>query len=165
MRETASLGEMLDEILARVERGVRAVRSAVIVNGSVMRARGLRSTRSRNGASRRRRSIIEATSARPSDRVFPIRTAAGAELGRRGADRLSAGRPAARRLGSQPRRAEGARRRFPRPIARAVRTVIKREAREAQVAGLIADNCAPDRRARGDAAARGRRRKRPRGTG
>ena len=41
MRETASLGEMLDEILARVDRGVRAVRSAAIVNGCVLRARGL----------------------------------------------------------------------------------------------------------------------------
>ena len=41
MRETASLGEMLDEILARADRGVRAVRSAMIVNGCVLRARGL----------------------------------------------------------------------------------------------------------------------------
>ena len=40
MRETASLGEMLDEILARVDRGVRAVRSSAIVNGCVLRARG-----------------------------------------------------------------------------------------------------------------------------
>ena len=42
MRETASLGEMLDEILARVDRGVRAVRSSAIVNGCVLRARGFR---------------------------------------------------------------------------------------------------------------------------
>jgi hypothetical protein len=41
MRETASLGEMLEEILARVDRGVRAVRSAAIVNGCVLRSRGL----------------------------------------------------------------------------------------------------------------------------
>jgi hypothetical protein len=39
MRETASLVEMIDEVLARVERGVRAVRGAAIVNGEVFRAR------------------------------------------------------------------------------------------------------------------------------
>src|SRR4029079_17293814 len=38
MRETASLGEMLEEILARIELGVRAVRSAAIVGGRVVKA-------------------------------------------------------------------------------------------------------------------------------
>jgi len=50
MRETASLGEMLEEILARVDRGVRAVRSSAIVNGCVMRARGLSSAQPKQGA-------------------------------------------------------------------------------------------------------------------
>ena len=73
MRETASLGEMLDEILARVDRGVRAVRSAAIVNGCVLRARGLsidevEAWRSTTFAQDYKSDICE-----PSDKLFPIR--------------------------------------------------------------------------------------------
>ena len=39
MRETASLTEMLDDILLRIERGVRSIRGAAIVGGKVMRTR------------------------------------------------------------------------------------------------------------------------------
>ena len=41
MRETASLQKMVDEILAQVDLGVRSVRSAMIVNGQILRARGI----------------------------------------------------------------------------------------------------------------------------
>ena len=73
MRETASLGEMLDEILARVDRGVRAVRSAAIVNGCVLRARGLsidevEAWRTSAFAQDYKRDMCE-----PSDKLFPIR--------------------------------------------------------------------------------------------
>ena len=101
-------------------------------------ARRLASTRSRNGASRRRRRIIEATSARPSDRLFPIRVPLvpssdeEAPIGYL----LVGPRPD----GSIPSRDEQkALAGVSEPIARAIRTVIKREAREAQVAELIAE--------------------------
>src|SRR5207253_11338891 len=61
MRETASLGEMLDEILARVDRGVRAVRSAMIVNGCVLRARGQSIHEVGAGGPRSSRRTIRAT--------------------------------------------------------------------------------------------------------
>jgi hypothetical protein len=40
LRETAGMGELLDEVLARVEAGTRAVRSAVVVEGETVAARG-----------------------------------------------------------------------------------------------------------------------------
>ena len=129
MRETASLGEMLDEILARVDRGVRAIRSAAIVNGCVMRARGLsidevEAWRSTTFAQDYKSDICE-----PSRQAVSDPRSADPQLRRGRADRLSAGRSATGRLDPQPRRAEGARE-VREAIARAIRTVIKREARE-----------------------------------
>lgn len=40
LRETASLGELLDEVLARVEAGTRAVRSRITIDGKTMASRG-----------------------------------------------------------------------------------------------------------------------------
>jgi len=40
LRETAGMPELLDEVLARVEAGTRAVRSAVMIDGSTTAARG-----------------------------------------------------------------------------------------------------------------------------
>ena len=73
MRETASLGEMLDEILARVDRGVRAVRSAAIVNGCVLRARGPGGRRGRRVAHGRFAQDYKSDICEPSDSTFPIR--------------------------------------------------------------------------------------------
>jgi hypothetical protein len=137
MRETASLGEMLDEILARVDRGVRAVRSAAIVNGCALRSRGLsieevEAWRTSTFAQDYKSDICE-----PSDRVFPIRV----RLVPSSDDEEPIGyllvgpRPDA----SIPSRDEQkALKEVSESIARAIRTVIKREARERQVADLIA---------------------------
>ncbi len=73
MRETASLGEMLDEILARVDRGVRAVRSAAIVNGCVLRARGLSIEEVENWRSTRFAQDYKSDICEPTDKLFPIR--------------------------------------------------------------------------------------------
>ena len=139
MRETASLGEMLDEILARVDRGVRAVRSAAIVNGCVLRARSLsidevETWRATTFAQDYKSDICEA-----SDRLFPIRV----PLVPSSDDEEPIGyllvgpRPDA----SIPSRDEQkALKEVSESIARAIRTVIKREARELQVADLIAAN-------------------------
>jgi hypothetical protein len=139
MRETASLGEMLDEILARVDRGVRAVRSAAIVNGCALRARGLsleevEAWRTSTFAQDYKRDICE-----PSDKLFPIRV----HLVPSSDDEEPIGYllVGPRPDGSIPSHDEQkALKEVSESIARAIRTVIKREAREAQVAELIASN-------------------------
>ena len=149
MRETASLGEMLEEILAQVERGVRAVRSAAIVNGC-----GSLSPRTsaveevedwRTSTSRR---TIKSDICEASDRLFPLRV----PLVPSSDDEEPIGYllVGPRPDGSIPSQATSKRRSpdVSEAIARAIRTVIKREAREEKVAELIADNSAPDRGAR-----------------
>ena len=139
MRETASLGEMLDEILARVDRGVRSVRAAAIVNGCVLRARSLsiddvEAWRKSTFAQDYKSDICE-----PSDRLFPIRV----PLVPSSDDEEPIGYllVGPRPDGSIPSRDEQkALKEVSESIARAIRTVIKREARELQVAEMIADN-------------------------
>jgi hypothetical protein len=139
MRETASLGEMLEEILARVDRGVRAVRSAAIVNGCVLRARGLSIEevevwRTTTFAQDYKSDICES-----SDRLFPIRV----PLVPSSDDEEPIGYllVGPRPDGSIPSRDEQkALAEVQESIARAIRTVIKREARELQVAELITAN-------------------------
>src|SRR3954451_20320175 len=138
MRETASLGEMLDEILARVDRGVRAIRSAAIVNGCVLCARGLSTNEVEEWRATSFAQDYKSDMCEPRDRTFPIRlplvpsSDEEAPIGYL----LVGPRPD----GSIPSRDEQkALSEVSEPIARAVRTVIKREAREAQVAGLIAE--------------------------
>jgi hypothetical protein len=139
MRETASLGEMLDEILARVDRGVRAVRSAAIVNGCVFRARGtstdeVEAWRSTAFAQDYKSDICEA-----SDRTFPIRVplVPSSDNEEPIGYLLVGPRPD----GSIPSRDEQkALKEVSEAIARAIRTVIKREQREREVAELIETN-------------------------
>ena len=138
MRETATLREMLDEILVRVDRGVRAVRSAAIVNGCVLRTRGVsidevEAWRATNFAQDHRSDLCES-----SDHQFPIRL----PLVPSSDDEEPIGYllVGPRPDGSIPSRDEQkALREVSEPVARAIRTVIKREAREAQVAELIKD--------------------------
>ena len=139
MRETGSLGEMLDEILARVDRGVRAVRSAMLVNGCALRARGLQiedveAWRGTSAAQDYKRDKCE-----PKDRTFPIRI----PLVPSSDDEEPLGflLVGPRPDGSIPSHDEQkALREVSESIARAIRTVIKREAREQQVGELIAAN-------------------------
>jgi hypothetical protein len=139
MRETASLGEMLDEILARIDRGVRSVRAAAIVNGCVLRTRGLsiddvEAWRRSSFAQDYKSDICE-----PSDRQFPVRV----PLVPSSDDEEPIGYMLVgpRPDGSIPSRDEQkALKEVSESIARAIRTVIKREAREAEVAELIAEN-------------------------
>jgi hypothetical protein len=139
MRETASLMEMLDEILARVDRGVRAVRSSAIVNGCVLRARNLATEdveawRATNFAQDYKSDICE-----PKDKLFPIRV----PLVPSSDDEEPIGYllVGPRPDGSIPSRDEQkALKEVSESIARAIRTVIKREAREQQVAELIDAN-------------------------
>ncbi|MFL6720950.1 MAG: hypothetical protein ACJ8FT_03985 [Sphingomonas sp.] len=139
MRETASLGDMLDEILARVDRGVRAVRSAAIVNGCVLRARGLSLEEVEGWRSTRFAQDYKNDSCEPTDRLFPIRV----PLIPSSDDEEPIGYllVGPRPDGSIPSRDEQkALAEVRESVARAIRTVIKREARELQVGELIAEN-------------------------
>ena len=139
MRETASLGEMLDEILARVDSGVRAVRSAMIVNGCVLRARGLSIEEVENWRCSAFAQDYRVDPCEPSDRIFPIRI----PLVPSSDDEEPVGYllVGPRPDGSIPSHDEQkALNEVSKAIARAIRTVIKREAREREVAELIAAN-------------------------
>jgi hypothetical protein len=139
MRETASLQQMADEILARVDRGVRAVRSALIVSGRVLRVRDItvdevEGWRSSGFAEDYTSDICE-----PSDRLFPIRV----PLVPSSDDEAPIGflLVGPRPDGSVPSRDEQkALAGVSESVARAIRTVIKREAKERDVAELIAAN-------------------------
>lgn len=139
LRETASLGEMLDQILSQVDRGVRAVRSAMIVNGCVLRVRGL----TVEDVEQWRISVFaqdyKSDICEQSDKLFPIRV----PLVPSSDDEEPIGYllVGPRPDGSVPSRDEQkALAGVSEAIARAIRTVIKREAREREVADLITAN-------------------------
>jgi hypothetical protein len=139
MRETSSLAEMLEEILAQVDRGVRAVRAAMIVNGCVLSARGLgndevEAWRTSVFAQDYKRDICE-----PSDRLFPIRVplVPSSDEEEPIGYLLVGPRPDGSIPSHEEQKAING---VSEDIARAIRTVIKREAREAEIAELIAEN-------------------------
>jgi hypothetical protein len=140
LRETASLGEMLEEILAQVDRGVRSVRAAMIVNGCVMSVRGLtidevETWRTSVFAQDYKSDICEA-----ADKLFPIRVPLVPSSDKE--EPIGYLLVGPRPDGSIPSREEQkALADVSEGIARAIRTVIKREARETEVSDLIADNC------------------------
>jgi hypothetical protein len=139
MRETASLGEMLDEILARVHRGVRAVRSSAIVNGCAFRARGLSTEEVETWRTTAFAQDYKSDICEPSDKLFPIRVplVPSSDNEEPIGYLLVGPRPD----GSIPSRDEQkALKEVSEPIARAIRTVIKREARERETAELIDSN-------------------------
>jgi hypothetical protein len=139
MRETASLDEMVGEILAQVDRGVRSVRAAMIVNGFVLSVRGITKDevdewRSSVFAQDYKSDVCEA-----SDRQFPIRVPLIPSSDRE--EPIGYLLVGPRPDGSIPSRQEQkAITDVSEEIARAIRTVIKREAKEAEIAELISDN-------------------------
>lgn len=139
MRETASLGEMLEEILVQVDRGVRSVRAAMIVNGCVLSVRNLtvpevEAWRTSVFAQDYKSDICEA-----SDRLFPIRVPLVPSSDKE--EPIGYLLVGPRPDGSIPSREEQkALKEVSEDIARAIRTVIKREAREGEIAEMIADN-------------------------
>ena len=139
MRETASLGEMVDEVLARVDNGVRAVRSAAIVNGTIFRSRGIATEEVAEWRKSKFAEDYASDICEASDKVFPLRVPLVPSSG----DEAPLGflLVGPRPDGSIPSKDEQkALAGVSEAIARAIRTVIKREAREAQVAALIDSN-------------------------
>ena len=139
LRETASIGELIDEVLVRVEKGVRSIRSAAIVHGEVLKARGVTREEVESWRSSGEGQDHTEDDREKKDPLFPVRVALvpssddEAPLGYL----LVGPRPD----GSLPSKDEQeALEGVSESIARAVRNVIKREAREREVADLIADN-------------------------
>jgi hypothetical protein len=139
MRETASLGEMVDEVLERVDRGVRAVRSAVVIRGRVLRTREIAKEEVEAWKKTKLAEDYRSDICEPSDKVFPIRV----PLVPSSDDEAPIGflLVGTRPDGSIPSRDEQkALAEVSEDIARAIRTVVKREAREAKIAELIESN-------------------------
>lgn len=139
LRETASLHELMDEILARVDRGVRAVRSAAIVNGCAFSARGITLEEVEQWRTSKFAQDYTSDICEQTDRTFPIRVplVPSSDVEAPIGYLLVGPRPD----GSIPSRDEQkALAGVAEPIARAIRTVIKREAREHEVSELIAAN-------------------------
>lgn len=136
MRETASLAELLDDVLARIEAGVRTTRVAAIIGDKVMMTRGVPPEEVEAWAAgvdlECRAAICEI-----SDRIFPLRVPLVPAHGdtRRLGYILIGPRPDGSLLSKdeQETLVEVAE-----PVARAVRNVIKREKREHELAALIA---------------------------
>jgi hypothetical protein len=139
MRETASLGEMLDEVLLRIERGVRSVRAAAIVDGEVRSTRGVNRDEVEAWRSTLEGRTFAEDMLEASDKLFPLRV----PLVPSSDDEAPIGfivvgpRPD----GSIPSHDEQkALAGVSEAIARAIGIVIKREAREKSVADLIEAN-------------------------
>jgi hypothetical protein len=139
MRETASLDEMLDEILVQVDRGVRAVQGAMIVNGCVLSVRGLTVDEVEAWRKSAPAQDLKSDRCEPKDKVFPIRIplVPSSDIEEPIGFLLVGPRPDGSIPSHQEQKAISE---VSEAIARAIRTVIKREAREAEVAELIADN-------------------------
>ena len=139
LRETATSAELIEEVLVRVERGVRSIRSAAIVHGEVVNARGV----SREEVEAWRSSVEGQDHAEDDrekkDLLFPVRIA----LVPSSDDEAPIGYilVGPRPDGTLPSKDEQeALEGVSESIARAIRNVIKREAREKRVTDLIEDN-------------------------
>jgi hypothetical protein len=139
MRETASLSELIDEVLLRIEKGVRTTRIAAIVGGAAEKARGISLDEVKAWMASSDAASCEERICETSDRVFPLRV----PLTPRHGDEARIGyvlvgpRPDGSILGKDEQQALVD---VAEPVARAVRNVIRREKREHETAALIAAN-------------------------
>ncbi|MES2120187.1 MAG: hypothetical protein V4513_06370 [Pseudomonadota bacterium] len=135
LRETASLEELLSDILRRIEQGVRSVRSAFIVDGRIMDTHDV--TQVEVEEWRAANQGYSGDLCEPNDKMFPLRI----ELipsSEKDAEPIGYILVGPRPDGSIPSKEEqktlaG----VSETIARAIRTVIKREKRERDVAETI----------------------------
>jgi hypothetical protein len=139
LRETATTSELIEEVLVRVERGVRAVRSAAIVNGEVVNAHGVSRQEVETWRSSAEGQDHAEDDREKADRLFPVRV----PLVPSSDDEAPIGYilVGPRPDGSLPSKDEQeALEGVSEAIARAIRNVIKREAREKRITDLIDDN-------------------------
>lgn len=139
LRETATTSELIEEVLVRIERGVRSVRTAAIVNGEVMNTRGIAPEEVQSWRSSSQAQDFAEDEAEKKDKVFPVRL----QLVPSSDDEAPIGYilVGPRPDGSIPSKDEQqALEGVSEAIARAIRNVIKRESRERQVTDLIDAN-------------------------
>jgi hypothetical protein len=139
MRETATLTEMLDDILRRIEGGVRSIRGAVIIDGKIARTRHEDVPAVEAWLKSEHGMTLADDDCDSGDKEFPIRV----PLVPSSDDEEPIGfilvgpRPDGTIPSKDEQKALAG---VSEPIARAIRNVIKREARERDVAELIAGN-------------------------
>ena len=139
LRETASTSELIEEVLVRIERGVRAIRSAAIVHGQVKNARGVTREEVETWRSSTEGREFAEDDRESADRTFPVRI----PLVPSSDDEAPIGYilVGPRPDGTLPSKDEQeALEGVSEAIARAIRNVTKREAREKQVSDLIEAN-------------------------
>jgi len=135
--ETASLDEMVQEVLLRIERGVRAVRSAAIVHGKVMNVHNITVEEVERWRESPEASNIAAENCETKDKLFPVRLA----LVPSSDDEAPIGfilvgpRPDRSIIGKDEQETLSA---VSETIARAIRNVIRREEQEAKITDMIA---------------------------
>ena len=137
MRETASLTEMLDEILARIQRGVRAVHAAAIIHGQIADTRGITRNEVEDWLGSEFGSTYAEDQSESADRLFPVRVPLIPSSDEQAAPLgfiLIGLRPDGSIISKDEQKALSE---LSEPIARAVRNVIKREAREQEIIELI----------------------------
>lgn len=137
LRETASLGDLVQEVLLRVERGVRAVRSAAIVNGKVLNTHNVTAEEVERWRESPEAENVAQQDCETADKLFPVRLALvpssdeEAPIG----FILVGPRPDGSIIGKDEQKALAG---VSESIARAIRNVIRREVQEAKINELIA---------------------------
>ena len=137
MRETASLGELTDEVLQRVETGVRTTRVAALIGNKAYKARGATIGEVQEWLAATQLEPCNEVVCETADKSFPIRvplTPAHGD-GKPIGFVLIGPRPDGSILSKDEQRTLAD---IADPIARAIRNVVKREKRETELARLIA---------------------------
>ena len=136
LRETATTQELVDEVLDRIERGVRCVRSAAIIDGDVTNTRGVAAEQVESWRSTVQGQTFTDDDCDPKDKLFPIRLPLIPSSDKE--DPIGFIVVGPRPDGSIPSKEEQrALSSVSETIARGVRNVMKREAREQEVLDMI----------------------------
>src|SRR3954447_1751703 len=138
LRETANLGELIDDVLARIMKGVRTIHISAIIDQGVFRARGL----SKEAVEQWQQTTPEWASSKeilhPRDKLFPIRIPLIPGEGEETLGFLLIGpRPDGSVISHDEQKAL---RDVAEPIARAIRNVIRRVAYERKLESMIEGN-------------------------
>ena len=136
LRETASLGELVDEVLARILKGVRTTHVAALIDQGVFRARGISVEKVEEWKKEMPDWASDREICAPSDKLFPIRIPLIRDqedpepvgfllIGRRPDDSIPS------------HDEQKALKEVAEPIARAIRNVVRRVAHERRLESLI----------------------------
>lgn len=138
LRETGDLGELIDEVLTRIMKGVMTVHAAAIIDQGVFRARGISKEKVEEWRQQTPDWDCGKDLCQRHDKQFPIRVPLRRQEGEEPVGFLLIG---PRPDGSVPSKDEQkALREVAEPIARGVRNVIKRVAYERRLESLIESN-------------------------